>query len=71
LPVPAFPDIAYDNRWPITGADSALPISDNVTYTRGAHIFKAGILRDTNVSDRLEQALSLAPSISKTTPTTR
>ena len=40
------PDIAYDNRWPITGADSALPITENVTYTRGAHIFKAGVLRE-------------------------
>ena len=40
------PDIAYDNRWPIDGADTAMPIGDNVTYTRGPHIFKAGILRE-------------------------
>src|ERR1051326_8721401 len=39
----AVPDISYDNRWPIVGADSSMPIGDNITYTRGAHIFKAGI----------------------------
>ena len=37
--------IAYDNRWPITGADTALPISNNITYMRGPHTFKAGIMR--------------------------
>src|SRR5439155_12091818 len=28
------------------GADTAMPIQDNITYTHGAHIFKAGILRE-------------------------
>jgi hypothetical protein len=49
----AVPDIAYDNRWPIDGADSALPIQDNITYTHGAHIFKAGVLRE---AERFAQA---------------
>ena len=51
----AVPDINYDGRWPITGADSSMPIGDNVTYTRGAHIFKAGVLR---VYERFGQARS-------------
>jgi carboxypeptidase family protein len=47
------PDISYDNRWPIVGADSSFPIGNNITYTRGAHIFKAGVLR---VAERFGQA---------------
>src|SRR4051794_20077833 len=39
-------DVTYDGRWPITGADTSFPISNNLTYTRGAHIFKAGVLRE-------------------------
>jgi hypothetical protein len=35
---------SYDNRWPITGIDSAAPISDNLTYTYGPHTLKAGSL---------------------------
>src|SRR5438552_3148691 len=34
------PEITFDTRLPLTGEDSAMPITDNVTYTRGAHIFK-------------------------------
>jgi hypothetical protein len=37
---------SYDNRWPITGVDSAAPISDNLTYIYGPHTLKAGILRE-------------------------
>jgi hypothetical protein len=40
------PEISYDNRYPLTGEDTAMPISNNTTYTRGAHTFKAGILRE-------------------------
>ena len=40
------PEISYDNRYPLTGEDTAMPISNNITYTRGAHIFKAGALRE-------------------------
>jgi hypothetical protein len=40
------PDIVYDNRWPITGADTALVGSLQLTHTRGAHTFKAGVLRE-------------------------
>jgi hypothetical protein len=49
------PNIAYDNRWPITGADTAFPISDTLTYTRGSHTFKAGVLRE---HERFGQARS-------------
>src|SRR5262249_52381620 len=35
--------IYYDNRWPLTGADTALTSSNNLTYTRGPHTFKAGV----------------------------
>ncbi|HLK63118.1 MAG TPA: carboxypeptidase-like regulatory domain-containing protein [Bryobacteraceae bacterium] len=37
---------SYDNRWPITGVDSAAPLSDNLTYTYGPHTLKAGFLRE-------------------------
>jgi hypothetical protein len=51
----AVPDIAFDGRWPITGADSSMPISDTVTYTHGAHVFKAGVIR---IYERFGQARS-------------
>ena len=47
------PEITFDTRVPLTGEDSSMPISDNVTYTRGAHIFKFGALR---VAERTQQA---------------
>jgi hypothetical protein len=40
------PNISYDNRWPITGADTAVAFSANLTHTRGAHTFKTGVLRE-------------------------
>jgi hypothetical protein len=49
------PNITYDGRWPITGADTAFPISNNLTYTRGAHTFKMGIMRE---HERFGQARS-------------
>ena len=51
----AVPDIAFDGRWPIDGADTSMPINLNFTYTRGAHIFKAGVTR---VYERFGQARS-------------
>lgn len=42
-------DIFYDNRWPITGEDSAFPVSIKLTHTRGAHTFKAGLMRESEV----------------------
>jgi Carboxypeptidase regulatory-like domain len=39
-------DIFYDNRWPITGEDSAFPAAINLTHTRGTHTFKMGIMRE-------------------------
>jgi hypothetical protein len=40
------PNVVYDNRWPITGADTAVNISASVTHTRGTHTFKAGVMRE-------------------------
>jgi hypothetical protein len=40
------PNITYDNRWPITGHDYAIPMAVNMTHTRGAHTIKAGALRE-------------------------
>ena len=41
----AVPEINYDNRYPLTGEDTAMPITLTTTYTRGSHTFKAGVLR--------------------------
>src|SRR3989441_7105856 len=46
-------DCFKGTRLPLTGEDSAMPITDNVTYTRGAHIFKFGALRE---AERTQQA---------------
>src|SRR3954454_11777435 len=51
----AVPDIAFDGRWPITGADTSMPIYLNFTYTHSTHIFKAG---GTRVYERFGQARS-------------
>jgi hypothetical protein len=42
-------NIFYDNRWPITGEDSALNLGVNLTHTRGAHTFKLGVMREHEV----------------------
>ncbi len=34
--------VTYDGRTPLRGADTLMTFSDNLTYTRGAHSFKAG-----------------------------
>ena len=47
------PNITFDTRLPLTGEDSSMPISDNLTYTRGAHIFKFGASR---IAERTQQA---------------
>jgi hypothetical protein len=49
------PNIAYDNRWPITGADTSIAVSANLTHTRGAHTLKAGLFRE---HERFTQARS-------------
>jgi hypothetical protein len=41
--VPNAAAITYDGRFPLRGADTAFNISNNTTYTWGAHTFKAGI----------------------------
>jgi hypothetical protein len=38
--------IWYDGRYPLTGATTAFPITDNLTYVRGSHTFKAGVMRE-------------------------
>jgi Carboxypeptidase regulatory-like domain len=40
------PNVTYDNRWPITGHDTAVNIAANLTHNRGAHIFKFGAMRE-------------------------
>jgi hypothetical protein len=40
------PNVTYDNRWPITGHDTAANIAVNLTHTRGAHTLKAGVMRE-------------------------
>ncbi|HZO57978.1 MAG TPA: hypothetical protein VFB63_35040, partial [Bryobacteraceae bacterium] len=47
--------ILYDGRWPITGADTAFPISNNLTWNRGVHTFKMGVMRE---HERFGQARS-------------
>ncbi len=42
----AVPEFNYDNRYPLTGEDTAMPITNNTTYTRGNHTFKFGALRE-------------------------
>lgn len=34
------PNINYDGRWPIVGADTAIAGSLNLTHTRGSHTFQ-------------------------------
>jgi hypothetical protein len=51
----AVPDISYDGRWPIDGADSSMPINLNFTYTHSTHIIKAGVSR---IYERFAQARS-------------
>lgn len=41
--VPNAAAITYDGRFPLRGADTAFNLSNNTTYARGAHTFKAGI----------------------------
>jgi hypothetical protein len=40
------PNLTYDGRWPIYGADTAVAGAINLTHTRGAHTFKAGVMRE-------------------------
>jgi hypothetical protein len=42
-------NIFYDNRWPITGEDSAFNAAINLTHTRGNHTFKFGVMRENEV----------------------
>src|SRR5262252_8049621 len=35
--------ISYDGRTPLRGADTLVSFSDNISYTLGAHSFKAGV----------------------------
>lgn len=39
--VPA-PSFGFDNRWPFDGTDSNTNLSDNITWVKGSHQFKAG-----------------------------
>ncbi len=49
------PNVTYGDRWPLVGADTALNFALNLTHTRGAHTFKAGLMTE---HERLGQARS-------------
>ena len=51
------PNITYDNRWPITGHDNAMPFAVNVTHSRGSHTFKAGALRERELFGQARSSL--------------
>jgi hypothetical protein len=40
------PNVTYDNRWPITGHDTAMNIAASLTHNRGAHTLKFGAMRE-------------------------
>ncbi len=40
------PNVVYDNRWPITGHDTAANIAANLTHNRGDHTIKVGLMRE-------------------------
>jgi hypothetical protein len=40
------PNLTYDGRWPIYGADTAIAGAISLTHTRGAHTFKGGLMRE-------------------------
>ena len=65
------PNITYDNRWPITGHDTAINIAVNLTHTRGAHTFKFGPMRERENFGQARSGRSAASSTSPTTPRTR
>jgi hypothetical protein len=50
-------DIFYDNRWPITGEDSAFNASVKLTHTRGNHTFKFGVMRENEVFGQARSAI--------------
>ena len=37
------PQIAYDGRFPLRGADTLIAFNDTISYIRGAHTWKAGL----------------------------
>jgi hypothetical protein len=46
--VPNAAAITYDGRFPLRGADTVINFSDNVTWNRGKHTFKAGFNAERN-----------------------
>ena len=46
LPLGGTPSVGYDNRFPLTGDDFAFNNTMSVTHTRGAHIFKVGVMSE-------------------------
>lgn len=51
------PNVTYDNRWPITGHDYAIPMAVNITHSRGSHTFKAGGLREREMFQQARSGL--------------
>ena len=40
--IPNLPGFGFDSRWPFDGTDNLLTFTDNITWVRGSHRFKAG-----------------------------
>jgi hypothetical protein len=40
--IPNLPQYGFDSRWPFDGTDSLQNLTENITYVRGPHTFKAG-----------------------------
>ncbi len=41
-PIPNLPAYGFDSRWPFDGTDSLQNLTENITFIRGPHTFKAG-----------------------------
>jgi hypothetical protein len=40
--IPNLPSFGFDSRWPFDGTDSIQNLTNNITWIKGAHTFKAG-----------------------------
>jgi hypothetical protein len=40
--IPNLPGFGFDSRWPFDGTDNLLTFTDNITWVKGSHRFKAG-----------------------------
>ncbi|HTX38535.1 MAG TPA: carboxypeptidase regulatory-like domain-containing protein [Bryobacteraceae bacterium] len=40
--IPNLPSFGFDSRWPFDGTDNLATVTDNITWVKGSHTFKAG-----------------------------